>query len=134
MPGWVTLAQGDTASMSDTLWNLLEFAFVVAWIVPLFALYFRCRTKQVVYLRRFPPIDQYRTLDVYRVGAGNPPGTFRRINEAMDQPQEEPELERMRREVWRLYRRVMARDVGFPVVMAILVGVLVATCIVPPPP
>lgn len=83
--------------MLDFLQPIFPFAFSIAWLGPSFFLGFRFHTKQAAYLRRFPPINRYQTLDMYLPWVGNPPGTYRRIKEAMWQRQPDLVLERLRR-------------------------------------
>jgi hypothetical protein len=110
--------------MYEFLRQIFPFVFATLWIVPTVVLFLRFRRKQLAYLRRFPPIDRYQTLDMYTPGIGNPPGTFRRIWDAQWRRQDDPELERLRRELWRRYGLVMLWVFGFPLV-AFVASVLV---------
>jgi len=83
-------------TMYETLNNLFPL-FGLIWAGGTLLLYFTCYASHAAaYLRRFPPIDQYQTLDMYTSGAGNPPGTGRRYYAAIWLPQDDPELERLR--------------------------------------
>jgi hypothetical protein len=106
--------------------RIFPFAFPVLWVGPTLVLFFRFRKKQVAYLRRFPRIDRYRTLDMY-TGYGDPPGTFRRMWDAQWHRQDDPELERFRREMWRSYGLVAAWMFGFPLLTFATIALLILT-------
>lgn len=93
---------------------------------------FRFRALRSAYLRRLSPIDRYQTLDLYMPGPGNPPGTYRRLREALWHQQDNPDLERLRREVWRRYRQCIIWMFGFPVFCIGVAALLIATGLVRP--
>lgn len=113
--------------MFEFLQRIFPFVFPVLWIGPTVFLFLRFRRKQVAYLQRFPPIDRYQTLDMYTPGVGNPPGTYRKITQAMWRRQEDPELEQFRREVRRAYGLVALWVLGFPLAAFIAVVLLTPT-------
>ena len=113
--------------MYEFVQRIFPFAFPILWIVPTVVLAFRFRWKQSAYLRRFPPFARYQTLDMYTPGVGNPPGTFRRIWDAQMLQQDDPGLERLRREVWRRYLLVALWGFGFPLLTFAAITLLVLT-------
>lgn len=106
--------------------------FPIAWIGIGFALFFRGRRKQVAYLRRFPPIDSYRTLDTYASWVGNPPDTFRRWWEALYTRHSDPELERLRKEIQHDAHLIPLWMIGFPLVTFGVVALLTVIGLVHP--
>jgi hypothetical protein len=96
----------------------------VLWIVPAFTLFLRFRRKQSTYLRRFPPVDRNQTLDMYTPWAGNPPGAYRRITEAMWRRRDDPELEQLLRDLWRGYGFVALWTFGFPLLTIAAIVIL----------
>ena len=119
--------------MLDFLQPIFPFAFAILWVGPSIVLYFRFRQKQVAYLRQFPPIDRYRTLDMASPGpGGSPPGTYRRINKAMLQRQTAPERERLRRDMWQRYGFAVLWIFGFPLITVGMVALLIIAGLVHP--
>jgi hypothetical protein len=112
--------------MYEFLQRVAPFAFPILWFAPTIVLFFRFRKKSVAYLRPFPPIDRYRTLDLYTV-IGDPPGTYRRILDVQLRRQGDPELERLRREMWRSYGLVMLWVFGFPLLTFAALTILILT-------
>jgi hypothetical protein len=86
------------------------------------------RSYQRAYLKQFPPVNGV-PLDMY-VG-GNPfsPESCA-VWSAMWNRQPNPDLERMRRQYWRRYRRLMLWMLGFPV-LAIGVAALLMLTVFP---
>jgi hypothetical protein len=113
--------------MYEFLQRIFPFVFAILWIGPMVFLFLRFRRKQVAYLRRFPPIDRYQTLDMYTPGVGNPSGTYRRLSAAMWRRQEDAELERLQRELCRRYGLVALWIVGIPLVAFVAVVLLTPT-------
>jgi hypothetical protein len=97
----------------EVLQNIFFAAVVIPWIGVGIALYFRYRSKQRNYLKRFPPVEGI-SLDTYF--PSDPRRVLQAINRAMRQRQDDPELERMRREMWRSYRTIVVWVFGFPLV------------------
>src|SRR3989442_1110334 len=95
--------EGCATGMYEFFQRIFPFIFPILWLVPTIVLFLRFRQKQSAYLRRFPPIDRYQTLDMYTAGVGNPPGTFHRICYAQWRKQDDPDLEQVQRELWRSY-------------------------------
>ena len=100
--------------MFDFLVPIFPVAFPILWFGGTIVLYFRARKKQVIYLRRFPPVEPYMTLDFYTSLFGAPRGTRRRINEVIFKRQADPELEALRRAMWRRFGLVALWIYGFP--------------------
>jgi hypothetical protein len=110
--------------MYEFLQRIFPFVVAILYIIPTAVLFLRFRQKQTVYLRRFPPIDRYQTLDMYTPGVGNPPRTSRRIREALWRRQKEPDLERLRSEMWRSSGLVALWALGVPLVAFIFIILL----------
>jgi len=125
-------AEGRVAGVLDVLQPFFPFVFAIGWFGGGIVLYFRFRREQQSYLRRFPPIDRYQTLDMYTPGFGNPPGTSRKIYAAMWQRRDDPELERLRREMWRHYGYVALWIFGFPLLTIDVIALLVVAGLVHP--
>ena len=119
--------EGPLTGVYEFVQRIFPFVFPILWFGPTIVLFFRFRQKQVAYLRRFPPIDRYQTLDMVTFGVGNPPGTFRRVWDAQWRKQDDPELERLRREMWRRYGLVMLWVFGFPLLTFATLTVLILT-------
>ncbi len=117
--------EGGVTGVYEVLQRIFPFAFPILWFGPTIVLFFRFRQKQAAYLRKFPPIDRYQTLDLYTPGGGNPPGTYRRIQEAMWRQQDDPELERLRREMWRRFGLVVLWGAGFPLLTCWAITLLI---------
>jgi hypothetical protein len=99
--------------------KIFGFAFTIAWIRGAGILAFRWRAKQRAYLGRFPPVDAF-PLDapLDRFLGMNPFGKDAgALREAAWQQQRDPELERLRREVWCSYRAIVLWAFGLPVVV-----------------
>jgi hypothetical protein len=105
--------------LADVLQNLAFFAFMVAWFGGLIALYVRTSVKQNAYLRHFRSAEGY-PLDAYTYVRYSPEG--RQMRRLMREPQDDPELEKLRREVWRRARYCLIWMFGCP---ALFVGVSV---------
>lgn len=105
--------------MNAVLQRIGPFAVAVLWFGMAANLYVRFRAKQVVYLRRFPPIDRYQTLDTFVFGVGHPKGAYGRLMKTMRQRQDDPEVEQLRREMWRSYRLAALWALGFPFIVIV---------------
>ena len=106
------------------LQRVFPFAFPTLWLGGMFALFFRFRRTQREYLRRFPPVEGV-PLDMY--WGGGPRSVTREIFRVMRQRQDDPELERLRREVWRSYRTVALWGFGFPLICFGVITLLILT-------
>src|SRR5260221_623723 len=104
--------------------NVLAVAFVITWLGGTAVLFFRYRAKQRAYLHRFPPVEGV-PLDMY-VGGG-PKSVTRAGFRAMWRRQTDPELERLRREVWQHFIYMGIWIYGFPFVVFGAVVLLTAT-------
>lgn len=122
---------GGTGVVSlNSLWqNVIGFSLAIAWIVVVIVLYVRTYLKQRAYLRHFA--HEYPYL------AGEPlfdvPRTFRAYREVARlgrERQSDPELERLRREMWRRNRSYIIWLFGFPVLVIGVAALLIATGIV----
>jgi hypothetical protein len=111
--------------MNTALGQIILVVFVAIWFGGMIVLFFRVRAKQVVYLKRFPPVNGV-PLEMFL--GGNPFGPeIRAINHAMRQHQTDPELERLRREMWRRNRYQIIWTFGFPLLGAGVVAILILT-------
>ncbi len=109
----------------DSAWqNSIFYALQITWVGGAVLLYLRHLKRERAYLRHFPPVDGV-PLDALR--GGNPFGARSRAAfRVMLRRQPEPELERMRRDLWRRWRYVLLWIYGFPVgVIGVIVGVAV---------
>ena len=98
------------------------------WAAGAVTLYFRTRAKQVAYLKRFPPVEGV-PLDM-AVG-GNPFGAISRaIWNAMLNSQTDPELEQLRREIWRRFLNLALWIFGFPLLTFGGAALLIATGVI----
>jgi len=120
------MVERGVCGMYEFVQRIFPFVFPVLWFCPTLVLFFRFRKKQIAYLRRFPRIDRYRTLDMY-TGFGDPPGTNRRISDVQVRRQDNPELEQFRREVWRSYALVAAWMFEFPLLTFAAIALLILT-------
>lgn len=104
--------------------NIIFFAFLITWFGGGVVLYVRFLKRQRAYLRHFAPVDGV-PLDALR--GGNPFGARSRATfRVMLQRQSDPELERMRRDLWRRWRPVVLWIYGFPfLVICVVIGVAV---------
>ncbi len=104
--------------------QLFPFAFAITWFGVEAVLFFRFRAKQRAYLHRFPPVEGV-PLDMY-VGGG-PKSVTRAGFRAMWRRQTDPELERLRREVWQHFIYMGIWVYGFPIIVFGAVVLLTAT-------
>jgi hypothetical protein len=103
--------------VSDAWLNWIFFAFAATWFGGTIILFVRTKVKGNAYLRRFPPVDRYVTLDLYM--SANPfDPVRRRIGQVMRQRQDNPELEQLRREMWRRFWYCSIWMFGFPAIFA----------------
>ncbi len=101
--------------MFAALQQIFPLLFFGVWFGVMVILYLRLRGYQKAYLRRFPPVSGV-PLDM--VTGGNPFGApGKAINQAMKQRQTDPELEQLRRDLWRRSRLVALWIFGFPLLV-----------------
>ena len=106
------------------LQRIFPFAFPILWLGGTFVLFSRFRRAQRAYLRRFPP-GAGVPLEMY-VGGG-PRSVTRAIFRLMWRRQDDPELERLRRGVWRSYRTVALWGFGVPLLCFGVITLLILT-------
>jgi hypothetical protein len=116
-------------SLNSAWQNIIGFALGITWFVVGIALYVRTYLKQRAYLRHFA--HEYPYL------AGEPlfdtPRTFRayrEIDRLMRQRQTDPELERLRREMWQRNRYYLIGIFGFPILVIGVAALLISTSVV----
>jgi len=115
--------------VSDALLNLLFFAVVATWLGGVIVQAFRYWRKRNTYLRRFPPVAGV-PLDMY-LGT-NPFNPVSRASiRAVWEPQDDPELEGLRREMWRAVGYLFLWMFGFPMLVSGMV-ILVLLLLDPP--
>jgi hypothetical protein len=99
--------------MFEVVQNVALLVFTALWFGVMIVLFSRFRRDQRAYLQRFPPVNGI-PLDMAM--GGNPFGAVdRSIYGAMFRHQDDPALERLRREMWRRYRTLAIWLFGFPV-------------------
>jgi hypothetical protein len=115
----------------NSVWqNVIFAAFAIAWFGGAAIPGFRFRAKQRAYLHRFPPGEGV-PLDMY-AGLG-PPSVKSAVVRALNQRQADPELERLRQEMWQYYRRhVVVWIFGFPILCFGVMALVIATGFVRP--
>jgi hypothetical protein len=100
------------------IFPFVVFVIALSWPLGILVLFFRFRTQQRAYLRRFPPVEPHVTLDRYTflngLLYGARRGTWRRIDEAMSTRQDDPDLEALRRDTRRRYSLFLLWIYGFP--------------------
>lgn len=88
--------------LPPTVQNIVSLVLAAIWAVGSITLYFRMRAKQVAYLKRFPPVEG---VPLYMAAGGNPFGAVARtIWRVMLNRHPDPDLERLRQEIWRRFR------------------------------
>jgi hypothetical protein len=97
--------------MIDIFRGIFPFAFAVVWSGVGIVLYFRTRVQQAAYLKRFPPVNG---VPLYMVNGGNPFGARAQAIRHTMRSQSDPDLERLRREVWCRFRLCLIWIFGFP--------------------
>jgi hypothetical protein len=110
--------------MYALLRQIFPLVFFILWIGVGIILFFRARAKQVAYLKRFPPVEG---VPLYMVGGGNPFGAQARAIWRAMRRQPDPELERLRREVWRRFRLYPIWIFGFPLLTGGVVALLIVS-------
>jgi hypothetical protein len=111
----------------DTVQRIFPVAFPILWVVPAIVLFARYRVNREIYLCRFPPIDRYRTLDMFSLWGMNPAGTYKRVLHALWEPQDNADLEQLRREMWRSYGLFALWTLGFPITIFGVIILLILT-------
>lgn len=86
----------------------------ILWFGGALILFIRYRAQQIVYLRQFPPVEPHVTFDMYTSMYGAPRGTRRWINQMVFKHQADPELEALRRAMWRRFGLYALWVFGFP--------------------
>jgi hypothetical protein len=108
---------------------ILYFGCVIVWTGVTAALFYRFTLHAAPYLRRFPPVADSSLDTPWWYGA--PPRAFRRARrQALWREQSDPELEQLRRTVVRHAVVAYLWWLGFPVLAAVVLVVLVATGVV----
>lgn len=111
--------------MFAVLQQIFPCAFGITWAGVTAILYFRFRAKQRAYLHEFPSVAGV-PLDMF-IG-GNPLGAVARaVYQAMWQHQPDPQLERLRHEMWRRYVYIALWVLGFPLLTYGAVALLIVT-------
>src|SRR5262245_26604267 len=109
--------------MPDALQNLAFFALTIALVGGMIFRWNRYRQAQRAYLRHFPPVAGW-PLEEY---LGRTPWSpvDRAINAVVRHPQDDLELERLRRAIWRQLRTFLLRIFGFPLLaVGVVLGVV----------
>ena len=108
--------------------TIVSLVLAALWFAGTIALYVRMRAKQVAYLKRFPPVEG---VPLYMAGGGNPFGAVSRaIWSAMVRHQTDPELEALRREIWRREGYMTLWIFGFPICAVGVTALLIATGVI----
>ena len=111
--------------LPPTAQNIVSLALAAIWAVGMITLYFRMRAKQVAYLKRFPLVEG---VPLYMAAGGTPfgavAGTIWRV---MLNRQPDPDLERLRQEIWRRFRYMALWIYGYPVVAFGVAALLITT-------
>jgi hypothetical protein len=98
--------------VDETLQQVFAYTPVLVYMAGGITLFVRGHAKQVDYLRRFPPAEGVR-LDTFK--SGNPFGAVNRaIIQVSREPQEDPDLERLRQAMRRSSRQFALWLFGFP--------------------
>lgn len=109
--------------MEEILQQILACGLVVVWLGVAFALNDRLRARWVEYMRRFPPVEGVRP-DTFI--SGNPFGPVARAISRMARgPQDDPDLERLRRARRRSSRQLALWIFGFPLLALGVVALLI---------
>jgi hypothetical protein len=113
--------------VDELLERLFAVAFALVWLGGALVLGFRAWRQHVAYLRRFPPVAGVRLDDLVAGRAFRLPWSAanRAANRALWRRQDDPELERLRRAVWRGYGYYFLWIVAVPLLTAGVVAPLV---------
>ena len=115
-------------NISPNVQHIVVFAFVLIWVGGIVAFYVRMRARQGQYLKRFPPVEGV-PLEI--AGGGNPFGAVSRaIWRALLRRQPDPDLERLRHDIWRRFGHLVLWIYGFPLVMAGGTALLIVTGVI----
>jgi hypothetical protein len=114
------------------LQRIFPLAFALAWSGGAIVLGVRLLRKQGAYLRRFPPVEGVPLDDfVVTTAFRSPWGAVNRaIRRVSWQRQDDPELERLRREVGRSVLHLAVWIYGFPLLTLGVAALLIATGVV----
>lgn len=86
------------------------------------------RAKQVAYLKRFPPVEG---IPLEIAGGGNPFGAVSRAFwRAQLRRQPDPDLERLRHDIWRRFGYLTLWIYGFPLAIAGGTALLIVTGVI----
>jgi hypothetical protein len=108
--------------------NIIGYTLATTWFVVGIVLGLRMMVKQLAYLGRFPRVNG---VPLNALRGGNPFGARARMQwRVATQQQSDPELERLRRAVWRRYRAFMLWKFGFPILAIGLAALVIATGVV----
>jgi hypothetical protein len=106
---------------------MLFYSIVIPWVIVWFGgtvlLGFRYRAKRRAYLQRFPAVEGV-PLDMFV--SGGPSRVRRAIYRAMWQRQADPDLERLRRTMWRRLLYLAVWIVGFFLILNGVIASLIA--------
>lgn len=95
--------------MFAVLNNVVLPVLAGVWVVGTIIFLLRYQRYRTAYLKRLPP---FKGVPLYMYGGFGPRGVVLR---AMGDRQSDPELERMRRDIWRAYDHGVLWILGFPV-------------------
>ncbi len=107
--------------------HILVAAGVITEFGGTLVLFIRARAKQREYLRRFPPVAGV-PLDIY--WGGGPQSVTRAIWRVSLQRQSDPELERLRQEMWRRVAYYVLWLGGFPILVFGVLALLILSGLV----
>jgi hypothetical protein len=108
--------------------TIVSLVLAALWFAGTIALYVRMRAKQVAYLKRFPPVEG---VPLYMTGGGNPFGAVSRaVWSVMVRHQTDPELEALRREIWRRKGYMTLWIFGFPICAVGVTALLITTGVI----
>ena len=112
-------------SISYTAQQVIFFAFGVVWLGVGVLIFMRCRLLQNAYIRRFKHEMDWAMGDpIFVVGSLR---SHRRVQSLMRDPQPDPEVEAIRREIYRRFRLYLFWIFGFPVVCIAAAAFLIAS-------
>jgi hypothetical protein len=107
--GW----RKDVRGVYDLPWWIFEVSYSILWVGGFVVLSFSCQKKERAYVGRLPPINPNQALDRHNP-FWDPRGGFRRLRDVFWCHQDDPELEQLRREVWRSNGLIFLWLLGVP--------------------